>query len=198
MRLKNLRLKLRVWSPFRYTATKCGHRTKQTGNITAFGRTIIISMPKNKKGSVDYCLECIGKMTIQCAWCRNPIFIGNPITLYSPGPHGELFFSSEEPSEVQKERRDGDFIIPDHAIAYSENPPVLVGCLRMNCADTGADRAGFWMPGEDGKGAVQRVPTVYELMLGTEGKSMMLIGDTHDIVEAMNPTLVPHEAKKIG
>jgi hypothetical protein len=175
MRLGNLLLKLRGLSPLRYSATKCGHRTKQTGNITASGRTITTSMPKNSEGSVDYCLECIGKMAIQCAWCENPIFIGDPITLYTPRC---------------------EFQVPDHAVVHNKDPLQLVGCLGWNCAETGADRAGFWMPGEDGKGAVQRVPTAYEAILGAEEPSMVIVGDTGDMAEAMNPTLIPLEDKK--
>ena len=132
MRLGNLLLKLRGLSPLRYAATKCGHRTKRTGNITAFGQTIMVSMPKNKQGSVDHCLECIGKMAIRCAWCENPIFISEPITLYSPGPSAG-FFSSEEPSDIQKAREHNDFAIPDYAVAYREDPLTLVGCFGWNC-----------------------------------------------------------------
>ncbi len=154
-----------------YTATKCGHRTKLAGQVSAFGQTITTKMSMNKSGSVDYCLDCIAKMAIQCAFCGDPIFIGDPITLYTP--------------------RDG-FQIPDHAVVYREEPLQLVGCLGSNCADTGADRAGFWLPGENGKGRVQRVKAAYEGILGAK----VPVGDTHDIFEAMDPTLVPLESQK--
>lgn len=175
MSLNDLFLQLRSLSPFRYTATKCGHRTKRGGSVSAFGHTITTQMPKNEGSSVDYCLDCIGKMAIQCAWCGDPIFIGNPITLYTP--------------------RD-DFQVPEHAVVYNKEPLQLVGCLGWNCAETGADRAGFWLPGEDGKGRVQRVPTAYEAILGAKEPHMMIIGDLSDMKEAVNPTLIPLESQK--
>ena len=131
MSIKELFLRLSTLSPFRYKAQKCGHRTKQKGLVSAFGTTIITKMPKNEDGLIHYCLGCIGKMAIKCAWCSNPIFIGNPITLYIPSDNSQ---------------------IPEHAVVYNKERLQLVGCLRRNCADTGADRAGFWLPGEDGKG----------------------------------------------
>jgi len=97
-------------------------------------------------GEVEYCLGCLGKMTILCAWCKEPIFIGEPVTLYTP--------------------RDGS--VPNHAKIHDENLLQLVGCLRWNCAESGADRAGFWMPGEDGEGKVERVPTPLEIVFGQE------------------------------
>lgn len=132
-----------------YTATKCGHRTEQSGPVSAFGHTIIKQMPKNEYGSVDYCLDCIGKMTILCAWCGNHIFIGDPVTLDEP---------------------DDGFKIPEYAVFSCDKPRQLVGCLRRKCADTSADCAGFWLPDSDGKGYVHRIPTAYELILGANGR----------------------------
>lgn len=194
MNIGNLFLRLDSLSPFRYAAQKCGHRTKRSGPVSAFGRTITTKMPMNKNGSVDYCLDCIGKMAIRCAWCGDQIFIGNPITLYSPGPRTG-FFSSEEPSEAQRARKQDDLVVPDGAVVYHENPLTLVGCLGWNCADTGADRAGFWLPDENGKGRVHRVQTAYEAILGADEPSM-IVGDTHDTKEALNPTLIPLESQK--
>lgn len=195
MSISDLFLRLGSLSPLRYTAAKCGHRTKRSGSVSAFGCTITTKMPMNKNGSVDYCLDCIGKMAIRCAWCGDPIFIGNPITLYSPGPRAG-FFSSKESSEVQRAREQDDFVVPDGAAVYRENPLTLVGCLGWNCADTGADRAGFWLPGENGKGRVHRVQTAYEAILRAGEPSMMIVGDTHDTKEALNPTLIPLESQK--
>lgn len=175
MSISDLFLQLGALSPLRYKAVKCGHRTKRSGSVSAFGHAITTKMPKNKSGSVDYCLDCIGKMAIRCAWCGDPIFIGEPITLYAPR---------------------GDFQVPDHAVVYSKEPLQLVGCLGWDCAETGADRAGFWLPGENGKGRVQRVPTAYEAILDAKEPSMMIVGDFGDIKEAMNPTLIPVESQK--
>lgn len=135
----------RELSPLPYVATKCGHRTEQEGRVLAFEHSTITKMQENESGSVDYCLDCIGKMAIQCAWCGKPIFIGDPITLYTP-------------------RRDSK--TPEHAMIYNKEPLQLVGCLRGNCAESGADRAGFWLPNENDKGHVDRVPTAYEEILG--------------------------------
>jgi hypothetical protein len=175
MNIDDLFLRLGSLSPLRYKAVKCGHRTKRSGPVSAFGCTITTKMPKNDGGSVDYCLDCIGKMTIKCAWCSDPIFIGNPITLYTPR---------------------GEFQVPEHAVVYNKEPLQLVGCLGWNCADTGADRSGFWLPGEDGKGRVQRMPTAYEAILGAKEPSMMIVGDLSDMKEAVNPTLIPLESQK--
>jgi hypothetical protein len=142
MGIGNLFLRLSSLSPFRYKATKCGHHTKQRGPVQAFGQTATIRMPKNKDGSVDYCLACIGEMMIRCAWCGKPIFIGEPITLYTPR---------------------GDFQVPEHAVVYNNDPLQLVGCLRWDCAESGVDRAGFWLPGDDCNGRVYRVPTPIEV-----------------------------------
>jgi hypothetical protein len=175
MSISDLFLRLGALSPLRYKAVKCGHRTKRSGSVLAFGRTITTKMPKNDNGSVDYCLDCIGKMAIRCAWCGDPIFIGDPITLYTPR---------------------GDFQVPEHAVVHNKEPLQLVGCLGWNCADTGADRADFWLPGENGKGRVQRVPTAYEAILGAKEPSMLIVGDLGDMKEAVNPTLIPLESQK--
>ncbi|MCK4918671.1 MAG: hypothetical protein KAS02_02720 [Candidatus Pacebacteria bacterium] len=137
---------------------KCGHKTKIKGKITAFGQTTITKMPVNKDGSVDYCLDCIGKMAIRCAWCKEPIFIGDIITLYSP--------------------RDKDkFTLPENAVIYNEERMSVVGCGRTTCADTGADYAGSWIPDENGKGKVHRRPTMIEQSMAnlTEGGNGVII-----------------------
>lgn len=191
MNFHDLRLRLSSLSPIRYTAEKCQHRTKRCGRVSAFGHSIITRMPKNASGTIDWCLACIAKMAIRCAWCGRPIFIGDPITLYSPGPKAN-FFSSHEPSEAQQARVQEHFKVPGDAVIYSERPLTLVGCLGWSCADTGGDRAGFWMPGGDGRGKVMRVPTAEEVLLGLgEGECLaLIIHDTHDVKEAMNPKII--------
>lgn len=132
------------WNWRKYTADKCGHRTRRYGKVRAFGEAIRMRLELNSNNSVDYCFECLAKMAIRCAWCGRPIFIRDPVTLYIP---------------------DDDFEAPSYAVIHRRKPLTLVGCMRFGCVDTGADRAGFWLPGEDGRGRVWRVPTVYELML---------------------------------
>lgn len=143
-------------------ATRCGHETDRCGEVSAFGCTVTTHMPVHEDGSVDYCLACIGKMAIRCAWCGKPIFIGDPITLYNPTPN---------------------FNIPEYAVTYSTEPLQLVGCLRFDCARTGADRSGFWLPNDKGVGYVMRVPTIFERILS--GEKFAMIRDMRDIKEAL-------------
>lgn len=150
-----------------YVALKCGHHTRRNGEIIAFGHTITTKMPLNKLNGVDWCLACIQTMAIRCAWCSEPIFIGDPVTLYTPRKH---------------------VTIPEHAVIFNNDPVQLVGCLRWDCASTGADRAGFWLPGNDGKGKVHRVPSPIEIAMGT-GKGVV-VGDLSSPAEAQNPELV--------
>jgi len=142
-----------------FIANKCKHKTKLKGEIHFFNHTSIMKMPLNKNGRPDYCLKCIAEMTIQCAWCKNPITIGSPITLYIPKK---------------------DFEIPEHAVRYTENnSKALVGCLGWDCADTGADICGHWMP----PGEVERCPSPLEMCLMAnqdEDGNMIIVNDTHD------------------
>lgn len=114
----------------------CGHTTHLCDKIT------VISKDGEKKETEitistikpTHCHKCFEKMAIRCAWCGDYILPGDPITLYSP-------------------IKEGSFDIPKYAVVYKKDPLQLVGCLRMGCADTGGDRAGFWIiPGK-----VQRV-----------------------------------------
>lgn len=143
-----------------HTANVCGHQTKQKGTmISPDGSKSIMSMPLADNGHPDYCLECIGEMTIQCAWCDNLIAVGDPITLYVP--------------------KQG-FEVPKHAVRYNgDGHDSLVGCLGWNRAESGADLCGYWMP----PGVVKRVPSPIELCLhGLDGKgpNVVIVGDTHN------------------
>ena len=138
----------------------CGHMTKARNWIKAFGAKTITKLPL-KDGKTAYCHQCLQRMVIQCAWCKKPIFVGDPITLYSP--------------------RDPNFKVPEHAVIYSENPLCLVGCLGWNCAVTGADRAGFWLP----PGQVQRVVTPLEMIMANPSQGVMIVSDLSDIKEAV-------------
>ena len=68
------------------------------------------------------------------------------------------------------------FAVPGHAVRCSENPLRLVGCLGWDCAETGADRAGFWMP----PGEVRRVPTVFMQLMGATDPGAIVISDLQD------------------
>lgn len=123
---------------------KCGHKTKKRDTISVFGNQEEIVMNVKKGGKIEFCHHCFEKMIIKCAWCGEPIFPDNPITLFTPN--------------------DKDFIVSEYAVIYNKDPLALVGCLRVNCADTGADKAGFWVsPGE-----VKRIPTAFERIINGE------------------------------
>jgi len=113
-----------------YVAIICHHNTKREGEIAAFDRKIWMKMPLNKDGGVDYCLSCIAAMTIRCAWCKEPIFIGDPVTLSLP---------------IDKN------LIQKGAVIYDG---LYVGCLRQDCTDSGSNGSGFLLPGPDGKGRI--------------------------------------------
>jgi hypothetical protein len=151
------RLKV-LWTSFlnifkkKYVGNVCKHRTLLSGEIRAQSEGFLMKMPLEENGSPEYCLECIGKMSIRCAWCGEPIFIGDPVTLYKP---------------VET------FDVPEYAVPYGDSK-CFVGCLRATCAD-GCDRAGFWVP----PGEVYRVPTPIEMALHS-GKPVV-VHDLSDI-----------------
>ena len=88
---------------------KCGHKTKIKGKVSAFGESGVVTIPKNEDGTIDFCLKCIEEMTIRCAWCGKPIFVGQPVTLYSP----------ISPEECNGEK---EFKMPDYAVIYQKKP----------------------------------------------------------------------------
>ena len=139
-----------------YTASACGHTTKLFAltYVELLKEKLFTSLAKNPK----YCPDCRAKMTIRCAWCGKPILVGGAITLYTPSRK--------------------DFVVPDYALVYRKNPLQLVGCLRWSCADSGIDRAGFWVePGE-----VYRVLSPMELCIQTDAP--IIVNDITDINQA--------------
>jgi hypothetical protein len=138
-----------MWFFKKYLA-RCGHKTKKKDKVTAFGETITTEVPL-VDGKIEYCHKCLEKMAIRCAWCGKPIFIGDPVTLYS------LTNGTKE--------------MPKHAVCHDKKLNQYVGCLRCDCADTGADRAGFWVP----PGVVERIPTPYEILMADSTKKCIII-----------------------
>lgn len=136
----------------------CGHKTLRTDRVTAFGTSCKTKIPINN-GRTDYCHRCLEKMAIRCAWCGEVIFIGDPVTLYSP--------------------RDAECQMPEYAVLYNKDHNSYVGCLRWNCAETGADRAGFWYP----PGRVVRTPSPLEVAM--QSGEAVCVGDLGDLEEAM-------------
>jgi hypothetical protein len=145
----------------KYKAVKCGHTTRLKGKLKAFGEKCTLKMPKNKDGTVDYCLDCLAEMTTKCAWCGKAIFIGDPVTLYTP----------KDPNYQPPEK--------EYSI-YSRDPLRLVGCLRMSCGDSGMDRAGFWYP----PGEVLRVLSPTEECIQKNGT--VLVNDARNPSEAIS------------
>lgn len=142
----------------------CGHTTKWKTILTIHGHEGVFKAPSKKP---DYCPYCWAKAAIKCAWCSDTILPGDAITLYTP--------------------REKDFVITPHAVVYQKEPRLqLVGCLGWNCADTGADRSGFWvMPGK-----VQRVASPFEMLMATGGTDPIIVGDLTDPRES---TPIPDE-----
>jgi len=118
-------------------AVKCGHRSRKSGRISAFGDSVFTHLKANSDGTLDYCLACLGKMAIQCSLCKRAIFVGDPIALY----HGTQA----------------------SAVIVGPTDSAHVGC--MFCTDSAANHSGFWVPDEDGKGQVQRILNGFERAL---------------------------------
>ncbi len=138
---------------------QCGHQTRTVVLLHIYEEERFLQLPLDDDGTTPACWDCLEKMTIRCAWCGKPIFIGDPVTLNSPA--------------------DGALCIPQYAVVYSCRPLRLVGCLRMGCANSGAERAGFWQP----PGEVFRVLSPLEMCL--LGKKSVIVGDATDIAEAL-------------
>lgn len=131
------------YDPIVYQAA-CGHMSQRKGWVEIFGERHHFKF-SGDPCNLPYCLDCLAKGAIRCAWCGEPILYGSPVTLYTP----------------LKE----DFVIPDHAVVYSKSPLQLVGCLVCSGADGAFDRAGFWQH----PGKVVRVPSPTEMAMSTNG-----------------------------
>lgn len=139
----------------------CGHKTFRTDEVSAFGETGELEIAIID-GKAPYCHRCLEKMTIRCAWCSEPIFIGQPITLYS--------------------LEDKDQKMPEYAVLYDKESNSYVGCVH--CGEM-ADRAGFWYP----PGEVKRVLTPIEMCLldlQNGGDGIIYVNNLCDLNEAMN------------
>ena len=143
---------------------KCGHRTHLKATRCVFGEELQFDLTDEGRKRPVYCVDCLATKAIQCAWCSGVILPGEPVTVYSP---------------VEE-----DYVPPLHAIAHNDTegdePLRLIGCLRWDCADSGADRAGFWVVGCDGKGYVHRVPTAFELLMQCPPGSAIFVRDLGD------------------
>lgn len=141
----------------RTRTAQCGHQTTKRGLTTnKQGETFYIRMPAQEDGSYEYCLSCIGEMSITCCECGKSIDIGDPVTL------------------VSYDKQDS---VSKHATVHTEGGRnSYVCCLRRDCGDP-IFRSGFWMP----PGKVQRMASPFELCLSS-GKPVIIsdLGDPND------------------
>lgn len=120
-------MKIRFF-PTEYTAIRCGHRTRRSRHVKLFGRLVYISLPFNKSGTVDWCIDCvIERMTLQCPWCKAPLFPGTLVTFDAPL---------------------GAYTVNTRVITNEDLIPA--GC--MGCAPKGIHPDGILMPDENGMG----------------------------------------------
>jgi len=149
--------KFLLWWGSRQHQAACGHMTPK--------RFVILSLEGDKvmyhhrKVPADWCPVCIQQAVIQCAWCGRSILPGDPITLYTP---------------LRK-----DFSPPDYAVVYSQDPLLLVGCGRPDCAETGADYGGIWVP----PGKVERFLSMTEqaMVMAQNDIDCAVVGDPSDV-----------------
>lgn len=144
------------------TARFCCHQVSEaTGRVEAFDDYTETTMPKNADGGFDFCHACLGQMAIRCWICDRTIFVGDPITLYVPS--------------------DPFRWIPPHAAIYSLEHMEIVGCGRTDCAESGVDYRGNWVPSKtqrEGRwvGGVQRRVDLLQQML-ENGEREIVIND---------------------
>ncbi len=148
----------------RYREARCGHRTRVFGWLSAYGDDGTELMHLGDQ-LPHWCTDCINRLAIPCAWCGGSIYPSDPVTLYSP----------EDPAYVPKH--------PD-AVRYRDDPITYVGCLRSYCAESGADRSGFWHPPQ----GVYRHPSALELILANPGMGV-IVNDVFD--PRSHPVLFP-------
>lgn len=106
-------------------ASVCGHKTRISGEICVFGKMVSVELPAD---GTRYCLECLGKMSIQCASCGEAIYPGSGVS--------SICFA------------DGD-LVPEYAVSHPSNDGAYLGCLSGSCSISGGGFTGHWIiPGE--------------------------------------------------
>lgn len=137
---------------------KCGHTCKKKTHLSIEGHEGVFAI---RSKNPEYCPQCWQQAAIRCAWCEEVILPGDAITLYTPKKGVE---------------------VPEHARVYKREPHLqLVGCLRWNCAQSGIDRAGFWvMPGK-----VQRVMSPMEMLFANGSDDVIICNDLTDLSQAI-------------
>lgn len=93
-------------------ASVCYHATNRASAVKFSGRKLFLIFSKD----FEYCIDCMSSMAIPCAYCKRPIFPGDPVTLYVPE-------------------------VPPSGLLYNGSP---IGCIH--CAEMGlADAMGKWV-----------------------------------------------------
>jgi hypothetical protein len=131
----------------RYVALHSGKQSKRRGFLSAGGEKRFCILPL-VHGTIPYTLAEINDLTILCAWCQKPIFIGDYVTLY---------IWSKPLTQM-----------PKGAQVHSIHPAAqVVGCQRDACCDTIADLQGHWVPNDErpGQGKVDCFTSVLERMI---------------------------------
>ncbi len=119
-----------------YPAAKCGHTSKQADIIRLNGKNYLVSLFVTRE-KVALCHECLKKTAIICAWCRQPIFIGSSVTLFSP--------------------KSSKFSFPKGSFIYKEKPLLLVGCTRNTCFNPEQDNiSGFYVLGKNNQPEIRK------------------------------------------
>lgn len=150
----------------------CGHEARSRGMIIAYGQKKTFHLLWHVK-SVKFCLECEARMITRCAWCGRTIFLGSPITMYSPkdrnyqAPKGSRAYAFDE---EKQELIEVDPLTTHKNFSY-------VGCLGWNCAD-GMDRFGFWVE----PGRPERFMSPLEAIIQTG--QPVIVGDLGNMAEA--------------
>jgi hypothetical protein len=102
---------------------KCGHMTRMKGRLRSGKESISIEL-KLSDGRPAHCLDCLNKMSILCARCGRPIFVGDPISVLLPRgwtPH-------------------------EQAVACPDYPG-LITCVRSDCTPIYCVMGAWWPEG---------------------------------------------------
>ncbi|MGH7238695.1 MAG: hypothetical protein ACREHG_01380 [Candidatus Saccharimonadales bacterium] len=139
-----------------YLARVCGHKTKLFERVKICGQ---MGFYRIAGKNPDYCCSCLTNMARRCPVCGNMILVGNPIRLV----------------QILE-----GFILPDCAVWRDptlRDPEIswFVACLE--CADTVAERSGFWVP----PGRVRRVKSLFQL---ASENGHAVCNNVHDIASA--------------
>ncbi|MBI1974759.1 MAG: hypothetical protein HYS57_00175 [Parcubacteria group bacterium] len=141
----------------RYTAKICGHQAKRVGVVRAFGCKRVITI----RGEPEYCYACPQQAAIQCAFC------------------GKAIFPTEEPITLTIHDTLDRFKQIRGIKVLREKPFHVVGCMRITCSDSAADRAGFWvMPGR------VEAANIYDAAVSLRDGEGISVNDVGSISEA--------------